>query len=494
MDEVIGGLPESTLLNGKSHRYIIKKVLGQGSFGITYLAEIIPQDSKVIPGLSLKVAIKEFFMKTINGREGDRVTIGNKSGLFSEYGAKFLREANNLARISHKNIVKVLEAFEQNNTVYYSMEYIDGGNLDDYIRNKGHLSEDEALWVTKEIGSAISHMHSLQILHLDVKPLNIMRKRDGTLKLIDFGLSKQYDENGEPESSTSVGGGTPGYAPIEQASYKDGHGFPVTMDVYALGATLYKMLVGKRPPIASDILNEGFPIQDFSRLGITSQTKKALLSAMQPLKKDRPQTISSFMDMLPKVEQTEREGNTFKYKVENVYETEDQTELELISSKDIPLRNEVLYIGDNMSSIGFSYSNDIYKKNDIKLYRIEITDKRIKASYTKGSGKEFRKSYFVTPENYRRTLAEINSLHLQVKQTPHPPRINGKHLELTVWEDNKLVYDCSNSGNGKLLLEGKTEKLCIIMEKLIKIDKFIVHKESPMMHKVMYVLFKNMFY
>lgn len=91
-------------------------------------------------------------------------------------------------------------------------------------------------------------MHSNKMLHLDLKPKNIMLDKDGKSYLIDFGLSKQYTETGEPESSTKVGAGTPGHAPIEQANYREGKGFPVTMDIYALGATMFKMLTGQRPP------------------------------------------------------------------------------------------------------------------------------------------------------------------------------------------------------------------------------------------------------
>lgn len=113
--------------------------------------------------------------------------------------------------------------------------------------------------------------------------------------LIDFGLSKQYDENGQPESSTTVGGGTPGYAPLEQANYHDGHDFPVTMDVYALGATMYKMFVGERVPVASEILNDGFPTQILSAKCSSKEMVDCVEKAMAPLKKERYQSIGELL-------------------------------------------------------------------------------------------------------------------------------------------------------------------------------------------------------
>ena len=334
-------LPQGTILRGE-HPYKIIKKLGQGTFGITYLATMSTTIAGKLGAIDteVKVAIKEFFMRDINGRAGTTVTCGSKGGIYEDYKKKFIREARNLGKLQHPNIVKVVEDFEANNTVYFAMEYISGGNLDDYINNKGKLSEGETVRIAKQIGKALAFMHSKRMLHLDLKPGNIMMREDGTPVLIDFGLSKQYDQDGNPESSTTVGGGTPGYAPSEQADYQDGEGFPVTMDVYAFGGTIYKMLTGKRPPKASVILNNGFPDDDLQECGVSDSLAACIAKAMAPMKKARYQTVKEFITAIEK-EGVPTEENT-------VMQEEDEE----------PVIVEVVESGRR------AYSGDDYGNND----------------------------------------------------------------------------------------------------------------------------------
>ena len=282
-------------------KYRIGKVLGQGSFGITYLASarFEAQGNLGRMNVEAQVAVKEFFMSEVNGRKADGSSVDGSSGsVFANYRKKFRREAENLARLDHPDIVKVLDIFDENNTTYYVMEFIEGQNLDDYIRRRGGVPEAEALALVGQAGVALSYMHSRQMLHLDIKPKNIMRRTDGTVCLIDFGLSKQFTAGGEPESSTTIGLGTPGYAPIEQARYRQDGTFPATLDVYALGATLFKLLTGQRPPDATDIFNEGFPEKELSARRVSPDTLRVLRKAMAPARRDRYQSVSSFMNDL----------------------------------------------------------------------------------------------------------------------------------------------------------------------------------------------------
>ncbi|MBR3915495.1 MAG: protein kinase [Bacteroidales bacterium] len=288
----------SILKSGKLH-YKIEKVLGQGSFGITYLASTTIKVEGPLGSIEtpIKVAIKEFFMRDINGREEGTVTCSNQNGLYDRYKEKFIKEAQNLSKLKHRHIIKVLEVFEANNTYYYVMEFCEGGSLDDEIAKQGNLTEEETKRYARQIADALSYMHDNKMLHLDLKPGNAMLRGDGDVVLIDFGLSKQYDENGQPESSTTIGGGTPGYAPIEQSNY-DGKGFPKTMDIYALGGTMFKMLTGKRPPEASIILNCGFPSEELRQQGVSEQTIGCIERSMSFRVADRPQSIAEFIKIL----------------------------------------------------------------------------------------------------------------------------------------------------------------------------------------------------
>ena len=290
-------LKPGTLLQGKSYTYTIQEVLGQGTFGITYLATTQIKVTGALGELEMdiQVAIKEFFMHDFNGRTGNTVTCGSKDSVYYDYKHQFIREAQNLSRFHHPHIVKVLEAFEENDTAYFAMEFIEGGSLNEYISQSGGLSDRESLEIILQIGDALSILHRNNMLHLDLKPLNVMRRTNGELVLIDFGLSKQFDKNGEPESSTHLGLGTKGYAPIERANYKRGNSFPATLDIYALGATLFKTLTGANPPVASEILNEGFPEKDMKAYGVSDDVILLTSWAMEPMKAKRPQSVDEFL-------------------------------------------------------------------------------------------------------------------------------------------------------------------------------------------------------
>lgn len=290
-------LNKGMLLHGSTYR--IEQVLGQGSFGITYLA--------THTALAKKVAIKEFFMKELNGRSEDGSITGMSDGSLSmDYARKFQKEALNLARLEHPNIVRVTDSFEDNGTFYYVMDYIEGQNLNDYVKTH-HVSQQEAVDIIRDVAKALMYMHEEKhMLHLDIKPGNIMRRTsDGHIFLIDFGLSKHYSKDGQPETSTTIGLGTAGYAPIEQANRAKNGEFRPTIDVYALGATLYKLLTRETPPAASELVSDDELLAaNLKEAYIDSAIAHVVVEAMLPSVTKRIPTIRAFVDALGTVQKT----------------------------------------------------------------------------------------------------------------------------------------------------------------------------------------------
>ena len=280
-------LTQGTLLHGDTYK--IEKVLGQGSFGITYLAEHT--------NLGKKVAIKEFFMKELNSRGEDGSITGMSDGSLSQnYCQKFQKEAINLSRLEHPNIVRVTDSFSENGTFYYVMDYIEGQNLNDYVKSH-YVDAEDAVSIIKSVADALIYMHEEKhMLHLDLKPSNVMRRNDGHVFLIDFGLSKHYGDDGQPETSTTIGLGTTGYAPIEQANRAKTGEFRPTIDVYALGATLYKLLTRETPPDASVLVSdENLLANKLREKKVSDNLIKVVTEAMCPNVKKRTQSVWEFV-------------------------------------------------------------------------------------------------------------------------------------------------------------------------------------------------------
>lgn len=275
-------------------RYRIERVLGQGGFGITYLVFEC--------GTARHLAIKEFFMKELCGRDEStgRVTCesdGSREKV-ARFRRKFFKEASNIARLSHPHIVRVYETFEENNTVYYVMEYAEGGSLEDLVRQRGCLSEADAVHYISQVADALAYIHGKKMNHLDVKPANILLNKHGEALLIDFGLSKQYDVSTGSQTSTTPVGISEGYAPIEQYRQGGVDKFSPKTDIYALGATFFKLLTGKTPPSASEIFESGFPLDELKEHKVSQVAIKVIRASMKPRKKDRMKDVYLFVDGL----------------------------------------------------------------------------------------------------------------------------------------------------------------------------------------------------
>lgn len=276
--------PNTTLQGGK---YRIERMLGQGGFGITYLA--------VQTSLQRKVAIKEFFMKDFCSRDSHTMYMqsftAESAKQVEQYRKKFFKEAGNLARLHHPNIISVIDVFEENGTVYYSMPYYSGGSLQEYVDAHGALSESEAMKLIKQIAKALKYMHEEHhICHFDVKPANIMLDDKGNAILIDFGISKNYDAHGHETSMTPIGL-SEGYAPIEQYQQNVEEFSPVS-DVYALGATLYFLLHSKRP--VSAVQRAGGATLLMSK-SLSPEIKDIINASMKLVKRERANSVDVFL-------------------------------------------------------------------------------------------------------------------------------------------------------------------------------------------------------
>lgn len=312
-------LNSGTVLHGSNYDYTIERVLGNGTFGITYLAKVKMKGSLGSLDAKLNVAIKEFFMRDFNGREGSSVTYSSKEGAFTYYKSKFIHEAENLSKLHSPGIVNVLELFESNQTAYYVMDYLPNGSLDEYIKAKRLLPFKKCIDYAIQISEALKYMHDNQMLHLDLKPGNIMIDEHDKLVLIDFGLSKQFDQWGNPETSTTIGHGTPGYAPVEQAHYQENgnKGLPASMDIYALGATIFKMLTGHRPPEASIILNEGFPTDELVSVNTPVEFIDVVRTCMEPMRKNRYRSMKEVIVALSTILQMDEDSERTEPKQDN---------------------------------------------------------------------------------------------------------------------------------------------------------------------------------
>lgn len=268
--------------------FSIQKVLGQGGFGITYLAH----DNN----LDKQVAIKEFFPSSLCSRDGStsHVTLGTQSTaeLVTQLKEKFMKEARNIARLNHPNIIKILTAFEENNTAYYVMEYIKGESLDQKVTREGPMSQEQALRYINAIGHALEYLHENRMMHFDVKPANIMvRDSDNCPILIDFGLSKNYDSQGRQTTIHGPLGVSPGYSPIEQYNMGDASQFSPRSDLYALAATMYFLLTGQHPKEATMNVAGSLTFPP----GVSAHVIRAIRKAMAMLPDDRHATVADFL-------------------------------------------------------------------------------------------------------------------------------------------------------------------------------------------------------
>lgn len=278
--------PETKLQNGL---FVVRDVLGRGGFGITYRAFDVNHQREV--------AVKELFTADCCRRKLQVELIEpNRSEIFQKAKTRFLEQARVLSRLRHPNIVRVVSCFEENATAYLVMELLSGCNLLELVEKRGALPEAEALDLVEKIGGALDAIHRLGLLHLDIKPENVVLTEQNRVVVMDFDLIQKRHASEELQTrplDAPSHCGTPGYAPIEQ--YSLSARFSPATDIYALGATLHHLTVGKAPHSALERTHDAALVLPHS---LSEKVRDVLEKSLQIRVEDRLQNVCAFLEIL----------------------------------------------------------------------------------------------------------------------------------------------------------------------------------------------------
>lgn len=275
-------LPVGTRLKGY-HSYVVGAALGQGGFGVTYLA--LDTDA------GRRVALKEFFPVHCSGRTQSTTVMAydGQQADFEKGKQRFLLEAQTMQRLSGiRSTVDVYDCFQANNTVYLVMEYVEGKSLKQYLQETGPMEPQACFALFRPLMEDLAVIHRQGLIHRDIAPDNIILAPDGKLRIIDFGTAREY--MGEASLTVVV---KKGFAPLEQYTRKGQSG---ATDVYALAATLYYCITGHLPPDSMDRISRD-PLVPPSQWGVkvTAQQERALLHALGVMTENRTQNMEQFL-------------------------------------------------------------------------------------------------------------------------------------------------------------------------------------------------------
>lgn len=295
-------LPLRTVLY---NRYIIGKALGQGGFGVTYIA----WDTK----LNIPMAIKEYLPLNLAGRSAGSVNVSahseEKEASFKHHLEKFLQEARILAKFNNeKGIVSVQDIFEENATIYIVMFYVNGETLEKHMQRQHRTySFQETMLVMGAVMEALSKIHNAGLIHRDISPDNIYITTDNQVKLLDFGAAKYTIMEEEKSVSVIL---KRGYAPFEQYSGRKKLG--PWSDVYSVAATMYRMMTGEIPPEAADrIINDNILLPSAYGIDLPDYAEAALMKALAVEAECRFQTMDEFIQALEAGNQVNTQLMTF---------------------------------------------------------------------------------------------------------------------------------------------------------------------------------------
>jgi serine/threonine protein kinase len=294
-------LPEGYFVK---NRYRIDSILGQGGFGITYLAHDMELDRRI--------ALKELFISGNSMRSPDQTVISmSLDGIpFSAFVDRFMREARQIAQFNHQNIIKVYEFFEANGTAYFAMEYINGMSLQELVRINGPLQGNLAVEVMNSLMAAVSELHAKDVVHRDIKPANVMISDQWRVVLIDFGTARSFDGG---RTISTVAMVSSGYSPWEQ--YGESGELTQQSDIYAIGATMYYLLTGQKPLAAPDRMGANIQTPKQLNPSLSNSISQAVMKAMALMPHERFGTIQEFQQALSAMEPTPKP----KYKKESYF-------------------------------------------------------------------------------------------------------------------------------------------------------------------------------
>lgn len=282
-------LPVGSILMGN---FLIGRVLGKGGFGITYQAYDVRYD--------YHIAIKEYFPIELALRDAGETTLiardKKSSELFRKGVEKFYNEAGFVSEFNgNPNIVSVYQLFYENNTAYFTMEYLSGITLKDYVSRVGTITPEQAAYIADNVANALVDVHSKNVLHRDVSPDNIMLCHDGSVKLLDFGAARQVFPEGSQLLSVIL---KPGFAPLEQYMRKGKQG--EWTDIYSLGASLYYAMTTHIPDDPQNRFEDDSELERYM-YNIPPELRAVITRAMEVKYSDRYQSSREFADVLAAV-------------------------------------------------------------------------------------------------------------------------------------------------------------------------------------------------
>lgn len=341
-------LPSYTILAGK---YLLGRVLGEGGFGITYIAWDLNRECRV--------AIKEYFpvglaTRDTRGREGESLTVmlGEQAAYYRNGLRNFAEEGKNLARFHElPGIVSVRDFFQDNETAYIVMDYVEGMNLKQYLTNyyahngeHAPMNEKQVLRMMQPVLDSLIEVHKTGVIHRDISPENIICGRDGRITLIDFGAARVATGN-ETRSLTIML--KHGYAPPEQYQSHGKQG--AWTDIYAICATMYHMMSGYLPAESIDrVFEDSLPALEAVNPQISKTVSDIIKKGMSVRIEDRYQTVEEMCQLLYPKETVEKEKEEPKYEGPNasVKEEVDNEEEENVYTSEKTREEKIIYSGN----------------------------------------------------------------------------------------------------------------------------------------------------